>query len=261
MKLKSIILIGAGNVAHHLGAQLQSSGFNILQVFSRKMTKARRLAKRLKSEAINDLATISPQADLYILAVHDSAIALVAHQLPKAVREKKLVVHTSGATPSTVFKSICKRYGIFYPLQTFSIHRAVDFSTIPICTHANRKGDRQALQVLGKDLSQSSFEIDDAQRAILHIAAVFVNNFSNHLFSIGAELCEKEQIPFSLLLPLILETASKVQKHSPAKMQTGPALRGDSTTLHKHLDYLQQYPEYEKIYRQLSKNINPKLPL
>ena len=261
MSLKSIILIGAGNVAHHLGPQFQKSGLKVLQVFSRKITKARRLAKTLKSEAINDLSKLSSSADLYVLAVHDGAIPLVAQQLPREVREKKLVVHTSGATASTVFKSICKRYGIFYPLQTFSIKRKVDFSSIPICTHANRKRDRQALQALGQQLSNSSFEIDDAQRAILHIAAVFVNNFSNHLFSIGADLCEKEQIPFRLLLPLILETATKVQKHPPAKMQTGPALRGDLTTLNKHLDYLQRYPEYEKLYRQLSKNINPKLPL
>lgn len=261
MAIQSVVLIGAGNVGHHLGLQLMRRGLNLRQVFSRGKRKAQRLAKQVGAVAISDLALVEPEADVYILAVHDGAIEEVCRQLPLVVREKKLVVHTSGVTPSSIFKSHCKRYGIFYPLQTFSIDRKVDFSIIPICTHANRKGDRKALRALGMLLSDNSFEINDEQRAILHVAAVFVNNFSNHLFQLGEQITDGEGIPFSLLLPLIQETASKVQFHSPKTMQTGPALRGDLSTLQKHLSYLKKYPELEKIYRQLSKSIQPKLPI
>lgn len=261
MAIRSVVLIGAGNVGHHLGLQLKRRGLEVRQVFSRRKRRAQRLAKQVEAEAINDLECVDLAADIYILAVHDGGIEEVCRRLPMEVKSSKLVVHTSGATPSKVFQSHCKRYGVFYPLQTFSIDRALDFSIIPICTHANWKKDREALQALGQQLSDSSFEINDEQRAILHVAAVFVNNFSNHLFQIGDQITQAEGIPFSLLLPLIQETAAKVQFHAPKDMQTGPALRGDLNTLQKHLSYLERYPDLEKIYRQLSKSIQPKLPI
>lgn len=254
-----MVLIGAGNVGYHLGHQLHQERLKVVQVFSRKITKARRLAKNLQAAAINNLSKVSSEADLYILAVHDQAIVEVAQSLPPAIRSSKLVVHTSGVSSSKILRSICKRYGILYPLQTFSLDRKINFSVIPICTNANRKKDREALKGLGNKLSNTCFEIEDEQRKILHVAAVFVNNFANHLFSIGAAITEREAIPFQLLLPLILETAKKVQDHPPKDMQTGPALRGDMATLKMHLAYLENYPELATIYRQLSKSINPKI--
>ena len=261
MKIKKTVLIGAGNVGYHLGRELHDCGLEVLQVFSRKITKARKLAKFIGADSTNDLAKISAKADLYLVAVHDDAINSVAQKLPLKVRREKLVVHTSGAAPSTIFKGICKRYGVFYPLQTFSVKRSVDFSRIPICYFANLKKDRTALNSLGAEISEAVYEINDDQRAVLHVAAVFANNFSNQLFNIAEQITQNEQIPFGLLRPLIEETAAKVQHQSPAQMQTGPALRGDLKTIEKHLDYLQQYPEWEKLYRLLSKSIHPKLNL
>lgn len=247
-----IVLIGAGNVGYHLGKRLHEKGLYIQQVFSRSKEKAQKLASEVNAQAITNLSNITSDADLYILAVHDSAIAKVAAQLS---RLNKLIVHTSGATPSTVLQPHFQRFGIFYPLQTFSISKEVDFEQIPICVHANQEADLQTLENLARQISPKVYRIDDEQRAILHMAAVFVNNFTNYLFQIGYDILEKENLPFDLLRPLIRETAAKVQEHVPAEMQTGPAIRGDQATIDKHLQYLDRFPEYKHLYELLTENI------
>ncbi len=247
-----IVLIGAGNVGYHLGNRLYEKGLRIQQVFSRVKEKAENLASEVNAQAITKLSNITLDADLYILAVHDSAIAEVATQLPVL---DKLVVHTSGATPSTALQPHFQRFGIFYPLQTFSISKEVDFEQIPICVHANQEADLQALENLARQISPKVYRIDDEQRAILHVAAVFVNNFTNYLFQIGYDILEKEKLPFDLLRPLIRETAAKVQEHPPVEMQTGPAIRGDHATIDKHLQYLGRFPEYKHLYELLTENI------
>lgn len=247
-----IVLIGAGNVGYHLGNRLYEKGLRIQQVFSRAKEKAEKLASEVNAQAITELSNITLDADLYILAVHDSAIAEVAAQLPVL---DKLVVHTSGATPSAILYPHFQRFGIFYPLQTFSISKEVDFEQIPICVHANHDADLQDLENLARQISPKVYRIDDEQRAILHVAAVFVNNFTNYLFQIGYDILEKENLPFDLLRPLIRETAAKVQVHPPAEMQTGPAIRGDQATIGKHLQYLEKFPEYKSLYKLLTTSL------
>ena len=251
----TIVLIGAGNVAHHLGYRLVEKGHQIVQVFSRKKTKAKKLAQRLNCDYTNDLGKVNPEANLYILAVNDEAIEVVASQLSSILNSKALVVHTSGATPGTVLKPHFTFYGNFYPLQTFSISKAVDFSQIPFCIYANRKKHRGQLESLAQNLSPLVYTIDDQQRAILHVAAVFANNFTNHLFHISHQILEEKNIPFDLLKPLIKETAEKVQHQAPQLMQTGPAIRGDQKTIDQHLNYLLQHPDYQKLYLLLTKSI------
>lgn len=248
----SIVLIGAGNVGYHLGRRLHERGFRILQVYSRTLAKATQLANAITSEATDQLQAIRTDADLYILAVHDDAIADVASMLPV---KDKLVVHTSGATPSTVLAPYFGRFGIFYPLQTFSVSKPVDFEQIPICVHANAAADVERLEQIAQRLSPRVYRIDDAQRAMLHVAAVFVNNFSNYMFQVGYDILERENLSFDLLRPLILETAQKVQENAPAAMQTGPAIRGDQATIDKHLQYLEQFPVYRQLYEMLTRDI------
>lgn len=254
-----IVLLGAGNVGFHLGKTLNEVGFDIIQVFSRKITKARRLAKILKCEATKSIADIYSQADLYILAVPDSVIETVAKHLSDQLSPSKLVVHTSGATPSTILKPYFKNYGIFYPLQTFSIGREVDFDKIPICIDGNLKKHRILLEKLGKQISSKVFYINDQERRILHVAAVFVNNFANNLFTIGEKITLKEGLDFDILKPLIHETVLKISDHSPSQMQTGPAKRGDHTTITTHLQYLEKnFPKLIEVYQVMTKSINPK---
>lgn len=243
-----IVLIGAGNVGWHLGHRLKECRQQLLQVFSRGEENASQLGERLGVPFTTDLQTIDRSADLYILAVHDDAIPSVAEQLAAAGLQDRLTVHTSGATPMQVFSGKLNRYGVFYPLQTFSKGRETDFKMIPVCIDAKEEMDRQLLNDLALQLSRAVFRISDEQRAVLHVAAVFVNNFTNHLFHIGHSILEKEQLPFELLLPLIQETAAKVLEASPDSMQTGPAIRGDEATIRRHLDYLERFPRYRQLY-------------
>lgn len=248
----SIVLIGAGNIGYHLGKRLKDSNLNIIQIFSRQPEKAKRLSEALQVPFVTDLKQLVTGADLYILAVNDGAIMEVASQLSI---DNGLVVHTSGATPSTVLQPYFQRFGIFYPLQTFSISKAVDFEQVPICVHANNTLDEDFLFKIGHQISSKVYHIDDEQRSILHVAAVFVNNFTNYLFQIGYDILEKENLPFDLLRPLIRETAEKVQEHSPSEMQTGPAIRKDEATIERHLQYLERFPAYQELYQILTDRI------
>lgn len=252
----SIVLIGAGNVGFHLGKQLKACGLNVVQIFSRQAEKAKRLSAAIQATFTTDLEQVIPDATLYILAVNDNSITEVASKLNI---HKGLVVHTSGGTPSTILQPYFQRFGIFYPLQTFSIAKAVDFEQVPICVYANDSADEDFLFQLGQQISSKVYRINDEQRAILHVTAVFVNNFTNYLFQIGYDILQQEHLPFDLLRPLIQETAAKVQTHFPAEIQTGPAIRGDQTTIERHLEYLKKFPAYKELYQILTNNIQHKV--
>jgi len=255
MPLSHITLIGAGKLGYHLGRRLHAVGAEIVQVFSRDEGKAQELATATGARPVARLEEVEPGADLYILAVADDAIAPVAAQLQQRLPAESAVVHTSGATPSTVLAPYFPKHGIFYPLQTFSRERAPDFTAIPICVFSPDGGLEGQLAALGRQVSRSVHRIDDEQRAILHVAAVFVNNFTNHLFHIAHEILQEEALPFELLLPLIRETVKKIEGHPPEDMQTGPARRGDRATIGRHLAYLKKFPDFEGIYEALTKSI------
>ncbi len=254
-----IVLIGAGNVATHLGRKLVEVGHEVEQVFSRDLPKAKRLGEQLASVYVtNDLDEITTQADLYIIAVHDDAIGEVADRLAKIGLADNLIVHTSGATPMQVFAEAApslEQVGVFYPLQTFSKIRQPNFQQIPICVDARQPEDLRLLKHLGKQLSEHVYHINDEKRATLHLAAVFVNNFTNHLFAIGDKILKDGNLPFEMVLPLIRETVGKLEDGSPAAMQTGPAIRHDEATIQRHLHLLEGQPALQEIYRALTKNI------
>ncbi|MBI5916065.1 MAG: DUF2520 domain-containing protein [Bacteroidetes bacterium] len=252
-----IVLIGAGNVATHLGRKLVEVGEQVVQVFSRNLLKATELATALGARPIDNLYGLNARADLYIIAVHDDAIAEVVEKLGEFELEDKLVVHTSGATPAKVFDAApeLNRTGVFYPLQTFTKGRQLDFSEVPICISASQTDDLQVLEVLALKLSPHVYKVTDAQRAWLHLAAVFVNNFTNHLFEIGHSSLKKQQLPFEMLLPLIRETVAKLDSGPPKAMQTGPAVRHDWTTTERHITLLNGRGDLQEIYRVLTKHI------
>ncbi len=257
-----IVLIGAGNVGSHLGRRLAECGLKPLQVFSRSEDKARALGEALAVPHTHTLETVRPDAGLYLLAVRDDSIGEVAAALSQTVAGSALVAHTSGATPSAVLAPYFRRYGVFYPLQTFTSGRPVDFNAVPMCIYAPLKDGADLLQGIARQISSSVHLIDDEQRAVLHIAAVFVNNFVNHIYRIGRHILEEERLHFELLLPLIWETARKVQAGvDPGTIQTGPAQRGDIATVQRHLQYLRKKPAYQALYRQLSASINPDLAI
>jgi predicted short-subunit dehydrogenase-like oxidoreductase (DUF2520 family) len=247
-----VSIIGSGNVAQHLiKAFSESRSFGaeieLIQVFSRQKES---LAHLLDSDKItNDLNDLA-EADLYIIAVSDDAIAEVSSQLPF---KNHLVVHTSGSVALNDLNDN-NRKGVFYPLQTFSKNKAVNFRTIPICLESENATDFQLLEKVAQSISEKVFVINSEQRKALHVAAVFVNNFVNHLYQIGNEICNNNQIPFDILKPLIQETAEKVMTLSPIEAQTGPAKRNDNDTIQTHLSFLSDENQ-KNIYKTLTQSI------
>jgi predicted short-subunit dehydrogenase-like oxidoreductase (DUF2520 family) len=249
---KNIVLIGAGNVACNLGITLHKEGYSISQVYSQTKKSATELAKKVKAEAITDLKKLDQNASIYIIAVADDAIEKIAKKLNL---KDKIVVHTSGSVSINVLKGSSKNFGVFYPLQTFSKNRIVDFRQIPVCIEANNKATSTTLNYFAKSISGNVKNINSAQRKTIHLAAVFACNFSNHLYLIAEKILLENNLSLDLLKPLIEETAAKIKNNSPAKMQTGPAVRGDKKTMKAHLKLLSEKKEYEKIYTLLSKSI------
>jgi len=250
-----IVLIGAGKVAWHLSQELSRVHHPVYQVVNRTLTHLDGWTEW--ATTISGLEDIDQTADLYILSVSDHAIATVAEQISPYLPKEAFIVHTSGDTPSTVLAEYFDQVGVFYPLQTFSKAKAVNFQEIPICIYANHPNGEQILRTVASWLAPNEhiFPIDDEQRASLHVAAVFVNNFVNHLYQIGHQLTNDFDVPFALLRPLIAETAQKSQGLSPMEAQTGPAIRGDHATLEKHLGRLENYPYFRQLYQLMSEQI------
>jgi predicted short-subunit dehydrogenase-like oxidoreductase (DUF2520 family) len=243
-----ITIIGSGNVAQHLiDAFAKSNAVEIIQVFSRTQ---KQISPLLDSNKITSDWNALAEADLYIIAVSDDAIASVSSQLPF---ENRLVVHTSGSAPLTSLDNK-NRKGVFYPLQTFTKGKTVDFKAIPFCLETQFENDYALLEKVAQSISNNVYTIDSHQRKALHVAAVFVNNFTNHLYQLGNDICQENQVPFDILKPLILETAKKIQTLSPQDAQTGPAKRNDLSTIATHESFLTNENQ-STIYKILTQSI------
>lgn len=253
--IKDIVIIGSGNVATQLSLALQSAGKNILQVFGRKESMAKCLASKLEVEYVTDLSQLKKGADLYIIAIIDDALIDISKDIDL---DEELVVHTSGTVCMSVFESHFKNYGAFYPLQTFSKEKNVSFDKIPICVESNSVENQWKLMKLGEELSSNVKAVNSEQRKVLHVSAVFACNFTNYFYSVAEDLMMKYELPFEFLLPLIKETADKLNHHLPTEAQTGPARRNDEKIMAKHLKMLNDHPEYKDIYELISEKIKTK---
>ncbi|WOD43717.1 Rossmann-like and DUF2520 domain-containing protein [Hwangdonia lutea] len=244
----SVVILGAGNVATHLfKAFAKAENIMVKQWYNRHISAIS--SYKNKVEIIDDLSLLK-DADIYIIAVSDDAIAELSEQLPFV---NKLVVHTSGSVGVYDIDKKQKR-GVFYPLQTFSKDAEMEFKNVPICIETIDKKDYHILKELAISIGSPTKKVNSDQRRVLHLAAVFVNNFTNQLYRIGHEITESEGAEFDLLKPLILETAKKVQEFSPYMAQTGPAKRNDKKTIKKHLKILES-EQHKAIYELLTKSI------
>lgn len=223
MRDKRIALIGAGNVAHHLAPALLKAGINLCQIYSRTLESARELGKKTGITYTSEVFGIYPDCEIYIFCVSDDALLPLYKNI--RINKEALVIHTSGSLPMDVFKPFTSRYGVLYPLQTFTKKRNLDFNEIPLCIEAAVPEILHELRELAGLLSTRVEEISSDKRKTLHMAAVFANNFVNQMYEIAGNIVEKEGLDFSLLRPLIFETAHKVMLMSPAMAQTGPARR------------------------------------
>ncbi|QMU26953.1 Rossmann-like and DUF2520 domain-containing protein [Adhaeribacter radiodurans] len=254
----SIALIGAGNVAWHLGHAFEQAGHRIITVYSRTLAKAEFLAEALlQAHPTQQLDFSLVKADIFILAVKDDAVADVLKQAIFPINS--LVVHTSGSLPVSVFTAQPKiRGGVFYPVQTFSKEVAINLKQTPIGLETSNPTDMDLLKKLAESISDQVLELTTEARKIIHLAAVFACNFTNHLLGISQELLAKHQLKFSVLQPLITETFQKAFTHSPFQVQTGPAVRSDENILTQHQQLLQQNLNYLAVYTTLSQSIQQK---
>ena len=244
----SVVILGAGNVATHLFKGFsKTSTVSVVQWYNRSLSTIQSYGNVV--DVTDDLSTLK-DADVYILAVSDDVISELSSKLPF---ENKLVVHTSGSVSVYDIDKKHKR-GVLYPLQSFSKNAEMDFSNVPICIETIDKACFPILKELTLSLGSPIKRINSDQRRVLHLAAVFVNNFTNQLYRIGHEITESEGAEFDLLKPLILETAKKIQDMSPFKAQTGPAKRNDKKTIKKHLRTLESQ-HHKDIYELLTNSI------
>ncbi|MGO3182883.1 MAG: Rossmann-like and DUF2520 domain-containing protein [Aequorivita sp.] len=246
-----VVFLGFGNVNSHLFETLhRSKEVSVKQIFNRNYIK---MISPFEHIPFTDDISEIVVADIYIIGIPDDAIPTFSESLPF---QNKLVVHTSGGVSMDAL-STKNRRGIFYPLQSFSKQREVDFKNIPICIEAENDTDLKLLRNLGECISENVTEISSEQRAKLHTAAVFVNNFTNYLYKIGSDILKEGDLPFDLLKSLILETASKIETLSPEEAQTGPAKRKDIKTIKKHLSLLSN-PEHRKFYELFTEALKDK---
>ena len=247
-----IVIIGSGNVAAVLGRKFKAAGHTILQIYSRNAAAASELAYEWDTESTNYKITINKNADIYIIAVSDDAIDDVTADLKLP---GKIVVHTAASVPKEVLKNVTTHYGVFYPLQSLR-KEMKSLPDTPIFYDGSDELTKRKLESLAKSiLREQVTEAGDEARLKLHIAAVVVSNFTNHLYALAETFCRKEGLDFRQLLPLIEETALRIKDVSPTEAQTGPAARHDKETIQKHLELLKDHPQLKNIYLLLSESI------
>tara|TARA_R100001369_G_scaffold20091_5_gene37055 strand:+ start:20717 stop:21478 length:762 start_codon:yes stop_codon:yes gene_type:complete len=245
--MKRIVLFGTGNVATHLfEAYKDSLNFKIVQVYNHDLKSLKKFETEIPTTT--NLSEII-EADIYLLALKDDVLEDFSTKIKDS---GALVVHTSGAVGMKVLKKF-ERFGVFYPLQTFSKSKKVDFSNIPLCIETNLDIDKGLLNLMASEITTKVFEISSEQRKSLHVAAVFVSNFVNLLYTEGEIICEQNNVPFKILHPLIQETANKILNINPMEAQTGPAKRKDQQVITAHLKMLSA--EQKEIYSLLTKSI------
>ena len=241
----SVVILGSGNVASQLiKAFLKIDTINLKQVYTRNQEDINTLKDSI--DTTNDISLLK-QADITIIAVSDEAISSISSHI-----KNSFVVHTSGSVDMKSLNNIGRK-GVFYPLQSFSKKKLVDFKNIPICLESETNEDLLKLEELVSLVQSKSYILSSHQRKKIHVAAVFANNFSNHMYTIANEICEKYNIPFDILHPLIEETSNKIKNLTPEKAQTGPAKRNDAETIENHLNLLSE--KQQEIYLKITQSI------
>lgn len=252
-----VVIVGSGNVATHLSLAIASlEGIEICQVYSPTEAHAEILAERLNCDFVTNPTQIRKEADVYLFALKDQALETVIRAVPA---NNGLWLHTSGSMPMQVFAGYTERYGVLYPLQTFSKSREISFRGIPLFIECHREEDKNCLEDLARRLSGKVCELSSEKRRSLHLAAVFACNFTNHIYALAEEILAKEGLSRDYLFPLIDETAAKVHELPAQEAQTGPAIRYDENIINKHLGMLADDPDVQTLYRLLSQSIHKKV--
>jgi predicted short-subunit dehydrogenase-like oxidoreductase (DUF2520 family) len=252
MKQFNLSFIGAGRVAGALCMKMFYSGFRIIRIASNSESDGKPLSINCNA-AWSPVLSFNAETDIIIVAVPDHRLEEVLSQLECA--ESSIVAHTAGSYGLEIFPAKIKRKGVFYPLQTFSKGRETDFSQLPFLIEASDEKSSESLGILAEHIGGKTYFVDSDYRKIIHLSAVFVNNFTNFMLTAGKEISLKAELPFNILEPLIKETISKALNNGPELSQTGPAVRNDHNTIEKHVELLSFSPDLQNLYREVTKAI------
>jgi predicted short-subunit dehydrogenase-like oxidoreductase (DUF2520 family) len=247
-----ITIIGSGNVAYHLGKRLLQNGFSIYEIFARNSAHASELADVIGCKLITDIKKINQHEGAFIICVNDDAIAEIGSHIPF---KPKLLIHTSGSKEMQILRNFAEDIGVIYPVQSLHKKRKINWDRLPLAIEGSSAEATQMIHALASAMSSVVFELPSEKRIHLHLAAVLVNNFTNWLYKKANDECAKHEIPFEYLLPLIQETANRLNDGDPEQWQTGPAKRNDQEVLSKHLSILNDDVEMKKIYEYFSASI------
>jgi predicted short-subunit dehydrogenase-like oxidoreductase (DUF2520 family) len=251
-RIRKVVILGAGKLATNFSMAIRKNGYQVTEVYNRSAVHGKTLARKLSARYIPEPELLSRDADLYILAVSDTAIQGVSDRLKNI---GGLIVHTSGNAGMNVLSGCSSRYGVIYPPQTFITSRLVNFRSVPLCIEANSVQTGELLDAFAQSISDRVYWIDSEQRKILHLSAVFANNFTNFMYVISQDLLRDKGIDFRILEPIIQLTARRGSRGDAEAMQTGPAVRGDQETLREHLELLTGHPGYKEIYTLITQSI------
>lgn len=246
-----VTILGAGNVATQLALGLKKAGHDIAQIYNRSSDAGKQLAHTVGASFTSDTGSLR-DADIYLVAVKDDVLPGLAASLRL---HDKVVAHTSGTQPKELLKPCSKNYGVFYPLQTITKSARLDFKEVPLLIDGNSALTLRQLEALAATLTTNVHKVDDEQRRWIHVAAVFANNFTNHLWALSETILKNKGIDFDILKPLIKKTVANLEYASPSQIQTGPAQRGDHQLVQQHLSMLENDPRLHKLYRVLSESI------
>jgi len=256
--VRTIVIIGAGNLATNLSLALQQQGYSIAQVFSRTMQPAQELGVKLGASHTCNLSDLYTDADLYVIAISDNSIPQFCTELANmqpVIAQEKLVVHTSGSTGMSVFQAGFKNHGILYPFMTFSKQCLVAFDKIPVCVEANTPVNLNLIEQVAGKLSQSVHHLNSQQRQYLHLAAVFACNFVNKMYTTAYQILDQQNLSFDLIKPLMERTLANALNNRPDTVQTGPARRNDTRIIEQHLHLLENNLVQSDIYRTITNHI------
>ena len=251
-QIRKIVLLGAGNLATNFALTLKKRDFSILQVYNRNLRSGKKLAEKVSASYTGDLSELRNDADLYALAVSDSAIREVAENIHL---DKQLLIHFSGTAELDLLEGASRNYGILYAPQTFIKNNTAGFLGIPICCEANNPETEIKLEQFARSFSDKILHINSYQRKIIHLSAIFAGNFTNFMYSIAQDMLTENNLPMDILEPIIKKTSSNSRCENIFRQQTGPAIREDHTILNSHLEFLSYRPELREVYRILSESI------
>jgi predicted short-subunit dehydrogenase-like oxidoreductase (DUF2520 family) len=252
-EIQSIVILGSGNVATHLGMALHQAGLKILQVYSRHLSHAEELALVINANVISEINQVNVNADLILFCISDSALDLVLEQRNW---ENAFLAHTAGTVAADIFQPVTQNFGVLYPYQTFTKTRKINFSEIPFFIEGNTNENAELLKGLAEKISEHIHLFNSAERSIYHLAGVYANNFSNHMYTIAKEILTKAGLPNHLIHPLIEETARKAIAIGPNQAQTGPALRQNFDVMKRHIEMMDSNPDWQKLYTFVSESIS-----